>query len=82
MKLFNVIALVLLLIGGLNWGLVGFFDVDLVSVLFGTTFTTAHRERPLCELDTCLFTCSTDHEDDSRKKPYTLLPGQREQKLF
>ncbi len=29
------IALVLLIIGGLNWGLVGFFNFDLVAVIFG-----------------------------------------------
>lgn len=35
---FNAIdwtALVLVLVGGLNWGLVGFFDFDLVAALFG-----------------------------------------------
>ncbi len=29
------IALLLVIIGGLNWGLVGAFDVDLVALLFG-----------------------------------------------
>lgn len=29
------IAAVLLIIGGLNWGLVGLFDLDLVATLFG-----------------------------------------------
>ncbi len=29
------IAMVLLIIGGLNWGLVGFFKYDLVSSIFG-----------------------------------------------
>lgn len=29
------IALVLVIIGGINWGLVGFFDWNLVSALFG-----------------------------------------------
>jgi hypothetical protein len=28
-------ALVLVIIGGLNWGLVGFFDYNLVDSLFG-----------------------------------------------
>ena len=35
MKTFDVIAAVLLVIGGLNWGLVGLFDLDLVAALFG-----------------------------------------------
>jgi len=30
-----VIALALLIIGGLNWGLVGLFQFDLVAALFG-----------------------------------------------
>jgi len=29
------IAFVLLLVGGLNWGLVGFFKFDLVAAIFG-----------------------------------------------
>jgi len=29
------LALVLVVVGGLNWGLVGFFDLDLVAVIFG-----------------------------------------------
>lgn len=36
MRTLNIIALVLILIGGLNWGLVGFFDYNLVDSIFGT----------------------------------------------
>ncbi len=35
---FNIvdyIALILVIIGAVNWGLIGFFDFDLVSALFG-----------------------------------------------
>lgn len=32
------VAWVLIIIGALNWGLVGFFDYDLVRVLFGDSF--------------------------------------------
>jgi uncharacterized membrane protein YuzA (DUF378 family) len=35
MKLLDVIAAVLLIIGGLNWGLVGLFEFDLVATIFG-----------------------------------------------
>jgi uncharacterized membrane protein YuzA (DUF378 family) len=31
----DVISLVLLIVGGLNWGLVGLFGFDLVAFLFG-----------------------------------------------
>ncbi|PIU79105.1 MAG: DUF378 domain-containing protein [Candidatus Moranbacteria bacterium CG06_land_8_20_14_3_00_43_56] len=33
------IAFILLLIGGLNWGLVGFFKFDLVAAIFGDMTT-------------------------------------------
>ena len=35
MKTLNYIAMILVVIGGLNWGLVGLFDFDLVSAIFG-----------------------------------------------
>lgn len=35
MKPIDVIAAVLLVVGGLNWGLVGAFDFDLVATIFG-----------------------------------------------
>lgn len=31
----DYLSMLLLIIGGLNWGLVGLFDVDLVATLFG-----------------------------------------------
>jgi len=34
--LLDWIASLLLVVGGLNWGLVGFFDIDIVTALFGT----------------------------------------------
>ena len=35
MRLINSVTLLLLIVGGLNWGLVGLFDFDLVAALFG-----------------------------------------------
>ena len=35
MKTIDTTALVLLVIGGINWGLVGFFDYNLVNGVFG-----------------------------------------------
>jgi uncharacterized protein len=35
MKALNAIALILIIVGGLNWGLVGLLDFNLVSALFG-----------------------------------------------
>lgn len=37
MKKIDVIAAVLLVVGGLNWGLVGVFNFDLVAALFGSS---------------------------------------------
>ncbi|MCW8808058.1 MAG: DUF378 domain-containing protein [Rhodanobacter sp.] len=35
MKTLNILTLLLVVIGGINWGLVGFFQFDLVATLFG-----------------------------------------------
>ena len=36
MKKLDVIAAALLMVGGLNWGLVGLFRLDLVQAVFGS----------------------------------------------
>ena len=41
MKQIDVLAAVLLVIGGLNWGLVGAAGIDVVSTLFGVMSTLA-----------------------------------------
>ena len=35
MKMRDYFALTLVIVGALNWGLVGFFNFDLVSAVFG-----------------------------------------------
>ena len=35
MKTLDYIALILVVIGAVNWGLIGFFDFDLVRMIFG-----------------------------------------------
>lgn len=35
LRAINLVAWVLVLIGGLNWGLVGLFDYNLVAEIFG-----------------------------------------------
>lgn len=35
MRAINLITLLLVIVGGLNWGLVGLFDFDLVAAIFG-----------------------------------------------
>lgn len=41
MKTLDIIALILVVIGAINWGLIGFFQYDLVAAIFGemATFT-------------------------------------------
>lgn len=36
MQILQKVALALIIIGAINWGLVGLFDFNLVSTLFGT----------------------------------------------
>jgi uncharacterized membrane protein YuzA (DUF378 family) len=36
MKTLDKIALLLVIIGALNWGLIGFFNFNLVDTIFGT----------------------------------------------
>nr|WP_122012842.1 DUF378 domain-containing protein [Maliibacterium massiliense] len=43
MFLTTIIALILVIIGGLNWGLVGLFQYDLVAALFGGTAAMGAR---------------------------------------
>jgi uncharacterized membrane protein YuzA (DUF378 family) len=41
MPALNMIALILTIIGGINWGLVGALDLDLVAAIFGAGSTLA-----------------------------------------
>ncbi len=43
MKLIDRIALVLVILGGLNWGCVGIFGLDLVAALFGGSASVLGR---------------------------------------
>lgn len=40
MKFIGLIAFILVIIGALNWGMIGFFKIDLVAKLFGDMTTT------------------------------------------
>ena len=41
MRAINTITLILLIVGGLNWGLVGLLDFDLVAAIFGEMSTVS-----------------------------------------
>ena len=36
MKMLHIVTFSLVLVGGLNWGLVGLFGINLVSMIFGS----------------------------------------------
>jgi len=39
MKALKIISIILVIVGGLNWGLVGLFNFDLVAAIFGVMST-------------------------------------------
>ncbi len=43
MSVWQRLALVLVIIGALNWGLIGFFGIDFVSAIFGGMFSVMSR---------------------------------------
>ena len=43
MKFLDILAAVLLVVGGLNWGLWAAFEFDLVAALFGGNVTTLSK---------------------------------------
>ena len=42
MKIMQIIALILTIIGALNWGMIGLFNLDLVAALFGVGSLVSH----------------------------------------
>ncbi len=35
MRVLKIVSFILVIVGAINWGLVGFFNMDLVAMLFG-----------------------------------------------
>ncbi len=56
MNWFDWIVIVLLIIGGLNWGLIGFFDFDLVAAIFGSMTLVSRVVYALVGLSALYFT--------------------------
>lgn len=42
-NLLDWIAIILVIIGAVNWGLIGLFDFDLISALFGDMMSSLSR---------------------------------------
>lgn len=43
MRVINWIALILVVIGALNWGMIGFFNIDVIGSIFGGQNTVGAR---------------------------------------
>lgn len=43
MRVIHWLALILVIIGALNWGMWGFFQIDVISAIFGGARTMASR---------------------------------------
>ena len=50
MRALNILTLVLVIVGGLNWGLVGLFDVDLVTAIFGNGAAETATSSPIARI--------------------------------
>ncbi|MGJ5179298.1 DUF378 domain-containing protein [Bradyrhizobium oligotrophicum] len=50
MRTFNIITLILVIVGGLNWGLVGLFDLDLVTAIFGNGAAETATSSPIARI--------------------------------
>ena len=48
MKILNIISLALIIIGAVNWGLLGFFQFDLVAAIFGDMRSEERRVGKEC----------------------------------
>ncbi len=61
MKTAKFIAWLLVIIGGLNWGLIGFFQFDLVAEIFGAMSTVARIVYALVGLSALLLLFKKDN---------------------
>jgi len=68
MNALDWVAMVLLIVGGLNWGLVGLFNYDLVAALFGT-------QSPLARVVYVLVGLAALYSIYTASKMATQVPG-------
>ena len=57
MKALNVIALVLVVVGALNWGLVGVANFDLVAAIFGKMSVLSRLVYIVVAVEISIITC-------------------------
>ncbi len=56
MHILKLISFILVIIGALNWGLVGFFNIDLVAMLFGEMTLVARIVYSLVGISAIVYT--------------------------
>jgi hypothetical protein len=67
MKLIHSLAMILVIIGALNWGLVGLFQFDLVAAIFGSASMLSRLVYSIVGLAgitlayTAIAMCTTEH---------------------
>ena len=86
MKTLDIIALVLVIIGGINWGLVGVFDYNVVDAIFGAYSAISDIIYTLVGL-AALWTISTLFRTAAGKpaevagpKPFERVPASQRQR--
>ena len=80
MKSINILTLVLVIVGGLNWGLVGLFGFDLVAAIFGAGSALSRIIFVLVGLSAAwqlipLFSAMGFRRDRGRAEPLARLGG-------
>ncbi|BAM91770.1 conserved hypothetical protein [Bradyrhizobium oligotrophicum S58] len=50
MRALNIVTLILVIVGGLNWGLVGLFDFDLVTAIVGNGAAETATSSPIARV--------------------------------
>jgi uncharacterized membrane protein YuzA (DUF378 family) len=66
-KILNGIAVVLLIIGGINWGLIGLFSFDVIAAIFGEMTILSRIIYILIGLSS-IFLIREYFRDDSKKQ--------------
>ncbi|BBI34613.1 DUF378 domain-containing protein [Cohnella abietis] len=66
MKILNIVALALLIIGGVNWLLIGLFEYDLVAGIFGKASRVIFTIVGICALYALKFFNDVGSEESAR----------------
>lgn len=59
MQIVKIISYILVLVGALNWGLVGFFNIDLVALIFGDMTSISRIVYGLVGISAILYTIAS-----------------------